>query len=131
MAPRKQQRRTSPLRSSAALQLPHLMILLSSVWRAIHPKTTSAFTHLSTTPSSWNRHRAVANKFPLFASTATPKTGPIMNHSSPFTSHDRARRVGLDQIQECGKRLRDGGLVSFPTETVYGLGANAMDESAF
>jgi L-threonylcarbamoyladenylate synthase len=26
--------------------------------------------------------------------------------------------------------LRDGGLVAFPTETVYGLGANALDESA-
>lgn len=26
-----------------------------------------------------------------------------------------------------GKILRDGGLVAFPTETVYGLGANALD----
>jgi L-threonylcarbamoyladenylate synthase len=26
--------------------------------------------------------------------------------------------------------LRDGGVVAFPTETVYGLGANAFDESA-
>ena len=26
--------------------------------------------------------------------------------------------------------LRDGGLVAFPTETVYGLGADALDESA-
>src|SRR5258708_1830582 len=26
--------------------------------------------------------------------------------------------------------LRDGGLVAFPTETVYGLGANALDERA-
>lgn len=26
--------------------------------------------------------------------------------------------------------IRDGGLVAFPTETVYGLGANALDETA-
>src|SRR5262245_66492693 len=26
--------------------------------------------------------------------------------------------------------LRRGGLVAFPTETVYGLGANALDETA-
>ena len=26
--------------------------------------------------------------------------------------------------------LRDGGLVAFPTETVYGLGANALNERA-
>ena len=29
-------------------------------------------------------------------------------------------------IEEAGKILRDGGLVAFPTETVYGLGANAL-----
>lgn len=29
-----------------------------------------------------------------------------------------------------GKVLRDGGLVAFPTETVYGLGANALCEDA-
>ena len=26
--------------------------------------------------------------------------------------------------------LKNGGLVAFPTETVYGLGANALDEMA-
>ena len=26
--------------------------------------------------------------------------------------------------------IRAGGLVAFPTETVYGLGANALDEAA-
>ena len=31
---------------------------------------------------------------------------------------------------EAGERLRSGGLVAFPTETVYGLGANALDEAA-
>jgi L-threonylcarbamoyladenylate synthase len=33
-------------------------------------------------------------------------------------------------IKEAAQLLRDGGLVAFPTETVYGLGANALDASA-
>lgn len=33
-------------------------------------------------------------------------------------------------IQEAGELLKGGGLVAFPTETVYGLGANALDERA-
>ncbi len=32
--------------------------------------------------------------------------------------------------QEAGLILRSGGLVAFPTETVYGLGANALDPNA-
>lgn len=32
--------------------------------------------------------------------------------------------------QAAGDILRKGGLVAFPTETVYGLGANALDEKA-
>lgn len=33
-------------------------------------------------------------------------------------------------IQEAGEILKSGGLVAFPTETVYGLGAIALDEEA-
>jgi L-threonylcarbamoyladenylate synthase len=33
-------------------------------------------------------------------------------------------------IEEAGKIIRNGGLVAFPTETVYGLGANALDDNA-
>lgn len=33
-------------------------------------------------------------------------------------------------IHLAAERLRAGGLVAFPTETVYGLGANALDERA-
>jgi len=33
-------------------------------------------------------------------------------------------------IQSAAHVLRAGGLVAFPTETVYGLGANALDETA-
>ena len=33
-------------------------------------------------------------------------------------------------LAECGALIRRGELVCFPTETVYGLGANAMDPNA-
>jgi len=35
-----------------------------------------------------------------------------------------------ETVQEAAERLRSGKLVSFPTETVYGLGANALDAEA-
>jgi tRNA threonylcarbamoyl adenosine modification protein (Sua5/YciO/YrdC/YwlC family) len=43
-----------------------------------------------------------------------------------------ARLVPTTQssFELCGQRLRDGKLVSFPTETVYGLGCHALDPSA-
>lgn len=33
-------------------------------------------------------------------------------------------------VEEAGQILKSGGLVAFPTETVYGLGANALDDKA-
>jgi L-threonylcarbamoyladenylate synthase len=35
-----------------------------------------------------------------------------------------------EELSEAVQILRDGGLVAFPTETVYGLGANALEASA-
>jgi len=35
-----------------------------------------------------------------------------------------------EAIAVAGRTIRAGGLVAFPTETVYGLGANAFDETA-
>ena len=35
-----------------------------------------------------------------------------------------------DIIEEAGQILKKGGLVAFPTETVYGLGADALNEQA-
>lgn len=39
-------------------------------------------------------------------------------------------RPDPDAIDRAAAILRGGGLVAFPTETVYGLGANALDEQA-
>ena len=35
-----------------------------------------------------------------------------------------------ENIAKAAKILADGGLVAFPTETVYGLGADALNEDA-
>lgn len=35
-----------------------------------------------------------------------------------------------NDLDQAGKTIRQGGLVAFPTETVYGLGANALDSKA-
>lgn len=44
----------------------------------------------------------------------------------------RIDRENIEQniIEQAGAILKQGGLVAFPTETVYGLGANALDEEA-
>ena len=39
-------------------------------------------------------------------------------------------RNASTEIQQAGRILREGGLVAFPTETVYGLGANGLDAAA-
>jgi len=36
----------------------------------------------------------------------------------------------IEWMQEAAAMIREGSLVAFPTETVYGLGANALDASA-
>ena len=41
-----------------------------------------------------------------------------------------ARPPGDADLERAAELIRAGGLVAFPTETVYGLGANALDEVA-
>ena len=48
-------------------------------------------------------------------------------------THLRAARfidAGAEGLETCAKSIHNGGLVAFPTETVYGLGANAFDMAA-
>lgn len=43
---------------------------------------------------------------------------------------DMTTYITSDGLERAGVVLKNGGLVAFPTETVYGLGANALDEKA-
>ena len=38
--------------------------------------------------------------------------------------------IKADLINEAASCIAEGGIVAFPTETVYGIGANAFDECA-
>lgn len=44
--------------------------------------------------------------------------------------HTRILKMKEEDIQQAGAILRSGGLVAIPTETVYGLAANALDGQA-
>lgn len=48
-----------------------------------------------------------------------------ISYDIPSTKSDKD-----DLFHELGTRIRNGQLVAFPTETVYGLGANALDARA-
>lgn len=44
--------------------------------------------------------------------------------------YDLTTNNDIEKIKQCGEIIRNGGLVIFPTETVYGIGANALSEEA-
>ncbi len=41
-----------------------------------------------------------------------------------------ADKLDMERIRQAGRIIRDGGLVAFPTETVYGLGGDALNAAA-
>lgn len=43
---------------------------------------------------------------------------------------NQKEEINIKQIEEAASIIKSGGLVIFPTETVYGIGANAIDENA-
>ena len=43
---------------------------------------------------------------------------------------DLKNEINLEKIKEAANSIKNGELVLFPTETVYGIGANALDENA-
>ena len=45
-------------------------------------------------------------------------------------NHDKAQIIDVSQIELAAQKIKDGKLVSFPTETVYGLGADATNAEA-
>jgi L-threonylcarbamoyladenylate synthase len=51
-------------------------------------------------------------------------------NDQPGASATRIRAPGADTYAEAAAIIQAGGLVAFPTETVYGLGADATDDTA-
>ena len=58
--------------------------------------------------------------------------GRVIMHSMARLDRRHTRLLAADAagIADAAAILRDGGLVAFPTETVYGLGAHALDARA-
>ncbi len=54
----------------------------------------------------------------------------ICNQMKTIQKKIDAQYPDADVIAQAAEILRHGGLVAFPTETVYGLGANGLDEAA-
>ncbi|ETO22628.1 hypothetical protein RFI_14565 [Reticulomyxa filosa] len=52
--------------------------------------------------------------------------GTSIDHSTELYKYYKT----LPEIIEAGELIKQGELVAFPTETVYGLGANALDDKA-
>ena len=55
---------------------------------------------------------------------------PIKTLRLVADANDPDSRGSKDSIARAAEILRAGGIVAFPTETVYGLGANALDAAA-
>ena len=53
-----------------------------------------------------------------------------MKHMETIIKKIDKNHENTDIIGEAGRILKEGGLVAFPTETVYGLGADALNEDA-
>ena len=43
---------------------------------------------------------------------------------------DLLNDIDYTKLKEPAELIRNGGIVVFPTETVYGIGANALNENA-
>ena len=53
-----------------------------------------------------------------------------MESNPEFQSKTRILENTPENVKECANIIKEGGLVGMPTETVYGLAANALDEKA-
>ena len=73
-----------------------------------------------------------AHAIELGISKSTTTMGDATSNDSGTATSQAAKLVSANSqsLTECGSRIRSGHLVSFPTETVYGLGCHALDPVA-
>ena len=66
--------------------------------------------------------------------TRSPQSAPDASAPVPVTAGAVApiadQTSDVAEVARAARLLRDGGLVAFPTETVYGLGADALSDAA-
>lgn len=122
-------RRGPQLSAFWAIALPFWMLLARSGPRSHHHNHVfcQAFQYIGKRIS--HKIQSIHNQNSFFRSmVALEQQGDSSsNHGDKSVE---ARLIPLDQLEDCGERLRSGNLVAFPTETVYGLGCNALDPKA-
>lgn len=84
------------------------------LWDNVHE---SIGQHCVISKSCRSRHRVKVNQRGTIMKTVIVK----------ITDDDRERE---EKLEAAGRIIRQGGLVAFPTETVYGLGADALNPQA-
>lgn len=78
---------------------------------------------------AWNERWDNVNEKYIIPFFFHANNGIMSDMETKFRKIDK-NNMDMQMIQEAGEILKQGGLVAFPTETVYGLGANALDEEA-
>ncbi len=75
----------------------------------------------------------IAKQMETFDTTLTNATHPINQNAASYFMNTTSPKIVPDTMAghaTAAAILRSGGLVAFPTETVYGLGADACDDRA-
>lgn len=92
--------------------------------RAPFPRTSSFVT------STYSTTRRIAS--PLHITMSLQQEQQQQQEETLVVTHEKAKLIPSthSSLSKAGKRLAEGDLVSFPTETVYGLGCHALNPHA-
>ncbi|GAM20018.1 hypothetical protein SAMD00019534_031930, partial [Acytostelium subglobosum LB1] len=91
-----------------------------------HPASFNKYTN--TIINNYNNMINIAASTTTATITKTEQLDAVTEHYKPKATIVSSDNV--DNIKRAAEKIRNGGLVGFPTETVYGLGANAFDKDA-
>lgn len=102
--------------------------------RLISDLSTSFHNIKTASPPATKQIQTIMSTIPSVGPTTTTNNTSLSATNNNYTTQKKkvAKLISTSaqSIAQAGSRLRSGRLVSFPTETVYGLGCYALDESA-
>lgn len=103
---------------------------LTITTRAVFPRTTSSFV-----TKTYSTTRTIASPLHITMSLQQEQQQEQKQQQQEETlavTHEKAKLIPSthSSLSKAGTRLAEGDLVSFPTETVYGLGCHALNPHA-
>ncbi len=124
-------------KNQTPLKYVKICMLIVALTRSTFP-TTSAFTPTRNLRSLIKKINIPATKQSLTAMTVAQNdihTSSVQHESKEQNQQHQRNKAkyistSSESLEEAGARIRSGHLVSFPTETVYGLGCHAIDPVA-